>query len=152
MKYTFCENLETYLDAKVLKWKKSLNPLTNKLGFGIYFYKNITINLNRLNKEILEIAKDSVNLSHFNKTTLPSFVSVADGINAKMFTKLPNHVIQQIKSLVRTLPAYKALQSSLGSHGFKCELQYNQERIFFGSLQIHFIKIHNHIPIASSNN
>ncbi len=136
------EQLETYLEAKVLKWKKRLNPLTNKIGFGIYFYKNITINLNRLNKEILQIAEDSIHLSHFKKSSFPSFISVVDGINAtSMFMKLPNHVIQQITSLVRALPAFKSLQSIACSYGYKCELHYNQGKAFFGSLQIHFIKI-----------
>ncbi|SDN67682.1 hypothetical protein SAMN04487897_10447 [Paenibacillus sp. yr247] len=141
---TLSEQLETYLEAKVLKWKKRLNPLTNKIGFGIYFYKNITINLNRLNKEILQIAEDSVNHSHFKRSAFPSFISVVDGINATtMFMKLPNHVIQQITSLVRALPGFKALQSISHAYGYKCELHYNQGKAFFGSLQIHFIKIKN---------
>ncbi|MFD0696569.1 hypothetical protein ACFQZT_21140 [Paenibacillus sp. GCM10027628] len=146
----FSEQLETYLEAKVLKWKKRLNPFTNKIGFGIYFYKNITINLNRLNKEILEIAQDFADLSHFNKSSLPNFISVVDGINAKTFSKLPNHVIQQITSLVRVLPGYKALQSISCSYGYKCELQYNQGKLFFGSLQIHFIKINKQVPLSAS--
>ncbi|NRF93042.1 hypothetical protein HQN89_18880 [Paenibacillus frigoriresistens] len=136
------EQLETYWEAKVLKWKKRLNPLTNKIGFGIYFYKNITINLNRLNKEILQIAEDSIHLTHFKKSTFPSFISVVDGINSTtMFIKLPNHVIQQITSLVRALPGFKELQTISRKYGYKCELHYNQGRAFFGSLQIHFIKI-----------
>lgn len=138
----FSEQLESYWEARVLKWKKRLNPLTNKIGFGIYFYKNITINLNRLNKEILQIAEDSVNLSHFKKSEFPSFISVVDGISAStMFMKLPNHIIQQITSLVRGLPGFKSLQTIACSYGYKCELHYNQGKAFFGSLQIHFIKI-----------
>jgi hypothetical protein len=146
----FSEQLETYLEAKILKLKKRLNPLTNKIGFGIYFHKNITINLNRLNKEILEIAEDGVNLSHLNKTTFPDFRSVSDGINVTMFTKLPNHVIKQLISLVRELPGFKALQSKSRSNGYKCELHYNQGKVFFGSLQIHFIKINKQGPISAS--
>ncbi|NOU98862.1 hypothetical protein [Paenibacillus planticolens] len=138
---TFHDQMETYLEATVLKWKKRLNPLTNRIGFGIYFYKNITINLNRLNKEILEIAQDSVNLSHFSKSTFPSFISVVDGIHTRMFTKLPNHVIAQITALVTKLPSFKELQSISHTYGYKCELRYNQGKVFFGSLQIHFIKI-----------
>ncbi|OPH62098.1 hypothetical protein BC351_02340 [Paenibacillus ferrarius] len=146
----FKDQLETYWEATILKWKKRLNPLTNKIGFGIYFYKNITINLNRLNKEILEIAQESVNLSYFNKAAFPSFISVVDGINATRYSELPNYVIQQITSLVKALPGFKALQSISCSHGYKCELQYNQGKVFFGSLQIHFIKKNKQAPFTVS--
>lgn len=133
------EQLEHYLEAKVLKWKKRLNPLTNKIGFGIYFYKHITINLNRLNKEIQLIAEDY--LTYFKKSEFPSFISVVDGISASMFKILPNHVIQQITSLVTALPGFKELRTISRSNGYKCELHYNQGKHFYGSLQIHFIKI-----------
>ncbi|MBP1964363.1 hypothetical protein [Paenibacillus aceris] len=138
---TFSEQLETYLEATILKWKKRMNPLANRIGYGIYFYKNITINLNCLNKEILEIAHDSLTLSHINQPAFPSFISVVDGINTRMFTKLPNHVIAQITSLVTKLPGFKELQSISRTYGYKCELRYNQGKVFFGSLQIHFIKM-----------
>jgi hypothetical protein len=140
-KRSFADQLETYLEATLLKWKKRISPITNRIGFGIYFYKNITINLNRLNKEILEIAQDRAKLSHFNKSAFPSFISVVDGIHTRMFTHLPNHVILQITSLVKKLPGFKELQSISRTYGYICELQYNQGRVFFGSLQIHFIKM-----------
>ena len=93
------------MGSKKLKWKKRLNPVTNKIGFGIYFYKNITINLNRLNKEILKLPRIASISAHFKKSEFPSFISVVDGISAStMFMKLPNHIIQQIISLVRGLP------------------------------------------------
>lgn len=135
------ERLETYLAAKALKCKKVLNPLTSKIGFGIYFFKNITINLNRLNKEMFEVIDDIMAYVHTNKSMFPSFISVSDGINATMFSKLPHHVIQQIITLVSELPGYKALQLTLNRYGYKCELQRSHGKIFFGSLQIHFIKI-----------
>ncbi|NEW07726.1 hypothetical protein GK047_17125 [Paenibacillus sp. SYP-B3998] len=143
------DQLETYTAAVWLKWKKRLNPVTNKIGFGIYFYKDITINLNRLNKEMLVIAADCVTLSHFNKPTFPSFISVADGIYATMFSKVPNHIIRRIISLVIALPGYKALQSASRSYGYKCELHYNQGKAFFGSLQIHFKKMQNELSSPS---
>lgn len=143
--HAFMDQLETYTAATLLKLKKCLNPLTNKIGFGIYFYKDITINLNRLNKDMLAIVADFVTLSHFDKRTFPSFVSVADGIYATMFTKVPNHIIKRITTLVTALPGYKALQSASRSYGYKCELHYNQGKIFFGSLQIHFKKIQNEL-------
>jgi|GEM_PF-6264792 len=136
------EQLEFYLEATIFRWKNRLNPLTNRIGFGIYFYKNITINLNRLNKEILEIAEDSTAITQFSKSAFPSFISVVDGINAStMFSNLPGHVVNQITSLISKLPGYQALQSISRKYGYKCELHYNQGRIFFGSLQIHFEKI-----------
>ncbi|MFC5452721.1 hypothetical protein [Paenibacillus aestuarii] len=136
------DQLEIYLEAALFKWKKRLNPVTNRIGFGIYFYKNITINLNRLNKEILDIAEDSTAIAQFSKSAFPSFISVVDGINATtMFSNLPNHVVQQITSLISKLPGYQALQSISRKYGYRCELHYNQGRIFFGSLQIHFEKI-----------
>lgn len=135
------ERLDTYLAAKILKCKKSLNPLTGKIGLGIYFYKNITLNLNRLNKEILEIADDIVTHAHTYHSIFPSYISVSDGIKATMFSKLPNHVIQQIITLVSGLPGYKALQLTLNSYGYKCELQRNHGKIFLGSLQINFNKV-----------
>ncbi|GFZ79702.1 hypothetical protein GCM10008018_26570 [Paenibacillus marchantiophytorum] len=141
--HTWMEQLDTYAAATLLKWKKRLNPLTNKLGFGIYFYKDITVNLNRLNKDMLVIAADYVKFSHVNTRTFPSFISVADGINATMFSQVPNHVIKRIITLVTALPGYKALQSASRSYGYKCELHYNQGKAFFGSLQIHFQKMQN---------
>ncbi|SDH76880.1 hypothetical protein [Paenibacillus naphthalenovorans] len=135
------EKLDDFWEEKSFTWKKCLNPITNRIGFGIYFYKNITINLNRINKEILRFAEDSVALSQFNKTAFPRFISVADGIHAKMFTQLPNHVIEQITSLIQALPGYQLLQSATRPYGYQCELYYNQGKVFFGSLQIHFKKI-----------
>ncbi|MCZ8517035.1 hypothetical protein O9H85_32705 [Paenibacillus filicis] len=136
----FVQKCDTYLAAKVLKWKKRLNPLTNRIGYGIYFYKNITINLNRLNKELLEIAEDYVSLPHHKKTSFPTFISVADGINPTPFSKLPNYVVRRITMLVSELPGFKVLQSNLKSYGYTCKIHYNQGRIFFGSLQIYFEK------------
>ncbi|KRE83035.1 hypothetical protein ASG89_12955 [Paenibacillus sp. Soil766] len=141
------DQLESYWEANVLKWKKRLNPLTNRIGFGIYFYKNMTLNLNRLNKEILQIAEDHINLSLLKKHEFPSFISVVDGISAStMVMKLPNHITKQITSMVRALPGFKSLQAIACEYGYKCELHYNQGKAFFGSLQIHFIKI-NTFPI-----
>lgn len=137
---SFVEQLETCLEARLLKWKKRINPLANRIGFGIYFYKHITVNFNRLNKEIAEIARDRINLSDRNSPVFPSFVSVVDGIHTTMFAKLPNHVIGQIISLVKRLPGFKELQALARSYGYKCELQYSQGKVFFGSLQIHFIQ------------
>lgn len=136
------DQLEIYWEAQVLKWKKRLNPLTNKIGFGIYFYKNMTLNLNRLNKEILQIAEDHMNLSLLKRPEFPSFISVVDGINASsMVMKLPNHITKQITTMVKSLPGFKSLQAIACQYGYKCELHYNQGKAFFGSLQIHFIKI-----------
>ncbi|MBP1155101.1 MULTISPECIES: hypothetical protein [unclassified Paenibacillus] len=145
---TWTDLAEIHLAAKVLTWKKRLNPITNKIGFGIYFFKNITINLNRINKEILEIAEDRATLSYFNKTEFPHFISVSDGIHATMFSELPTHVTERITSLVHGLPGYKALQSAIRAYGYKCELHYNQGKIFFGSLQIHFVKIHHQALVS----
>ncbi|OAS21587.1 hypothetical protein [Paenibacillus oryzisoli] len=136
------DQLESYWEANVLKWKKRLNPFTNKIGYGIYFYKHMTLNLNRLNKEILQIAEDHMNLSLLKRPEFPSFISVVDGINASsMVMKLPNHITKQITSMVRSLPGFKCLQAIACQYGYKCELYYNQGKAFFGSLQIHFIKI-----------
>ncbi len=134
------KNWTIFGKKRVSHGKKCLNPITNRIGFGIYFYKNITINLNRINKEILRFAEDSAALSQFNKTAFPRFISVADGIHAKMFTQLPNHVIEQITSLIQALPGYQLLQSATRPYGYQCELYYNQGKVFFGSLQIHFKK------------
>ncbi|MDR6552655.1 hypothetical protein [Paenibacillus qinlingensis] len=140
--HTKMEQLESYWEANLLKWKKRLNPLTNKIGFGIYFYKNLTLNLNRLNKEILQIAEDHINLSLLKKSEFPSFISVVDGISAStLVMKIPNHITKQITSMVRALPGFKSLQAIACEYGYKCELHYNQGKAFFGSLQIHFIKI-----------
>ncbi|OCT13644.1 hypothetical protein A8709_18830 [Paenibacillus pectinilyticus] len=139
------EQLDTYWEAKLLTWKKRLNPLTNKMGYGIYFYKHMTLNLNRLNKEILQIAEDWMLLSNKKKSPIPSFISVVDGIHAStMFMKLPTYVTEQITSLVSALPGFKELQAISQSYGYKCELHYNQGKAFFGSLQIHFIQINKH--------
>ncbi|CAN7536827.1 hypothetical protein [Paenibacillus sp. LjRoot56] len=136
------EQLESYWEANVLKWKKRLNPLTNKIGFGIYFYKNMTLNLNRLNKEFLQIAEDHIHLGLYKKPEFPSFISVVDGIHAStMVMKLPNHITKQITTMVKSLPGFKSLQAIASEYGYKCELHYNQGKAFFGSLQIHFIKI-----------
>ncbi|TXK71264.1 hypothetical protein [Paenibacillus sp. N3.4] len=138
---TWLERFDTYQQAKMLQWKKRLNPLTNKIGYGIYFYKNMTINLNRVNKELKEISQDIVTLSYFNIHSFPSFISVADGIYATMFSKLPNHIIQRIISHVIALPAFKAVEAASRSYGYQCELHYNQGKVFFGSLQIYFKKV-----------
>ncbi|MDD9268222.1 hypothetical protein ACFPES_14380 [Paenibacillus sp. GCM10023248] len=138
---SFLEQLETCLEAKALKWKKRINPVTNRIGFGIYFYKHITVNLNRLNKEIIEIARDRVHLANHSAPMFPSFVSVVDGIHTTMFAKLPNHVVTHIISLVKRLPGFKELQDLARTYGYSCELRYNQGKVFFGSLQIHFIQI-----------
>lgn len=144
------ELAEIHLEPKILKLKKCLNVITSKIGFGIYFFKNITINLNRVNKEILEIAEDQATLSYFNKTEFPHYISVSDGIHATMFSDLPTHVIERITSLVQGLPGYQALQSAIRAYGYQCELHYNQGKIFFGSLQIHFKKIHQRAPVTMS--
>lgn len=136
----FAERFETYVTAKVLQCKKSLNPLTGKIGFGIYFYKNVTINLNRLNKEMLQAADDIVTHFQAYQSVFPSFISVSDGIKAAFFSKLPHHVFQQIIALVTGLPGYKALQLALNRYGYKSEIRHNEGNLFFGSLQIHFKK------------